>query len=161
MCIVIDVNRIPSIFNPQARDHREFSPILDWIRSHNTKIIYGGTAYKAELSKLPRYFRILLEMKKAGQVHEADDERVDAVQEEISRGNCPSSFNDQAIVAIVIVSRCRLVCSNDKSSFPFLTCSALYPKGFKRPRIYTGRRNIALLNHKHIRGKCGPCALTD
>lgn len=157
MCIVIDVNRIPSVFNPHASDHHEFRPILDWIDSHNTKIVYGGRRYKTELLKLPRYFTILLEMKKAGQVYEADDEGVDAVQKEISRKIHHRNFNDQAIVAIVIVTRCRLICSNDRSSFPFLTLRALYPKDIKRPKIYTGLRSINLLSHRHKLGKCGPC----
>lgn len=158
MCIVIDVNRIPSVFNPNARDHHEFQPILKWLDRCKTKIVYGGTKYKDELSKMPNYFGVLSEMKKAGQVCEVDDDSVDAAQEEISRKTHHSNFNDQAIVAIVLVSRCRLICSNDKSSFPFLRLRSLYPKHSKPPSIYTGRGNVALLN-RHILGKCGPCTL--
>jgi hypothetical protein len=158
MCIVIDVNRIPSVLNPGASDHDEFRPILDWIQRCNAKIVYGGTTYKAELSKLPNYLPILSEMKRAGQVHEVDDENVDQVEGEIGKKIHDRSFNDQAIVAIVIVSHCRLVCSNDTSSFPFLKLTALYPKGVKRPSIYTGRKSgVPLLNR--VLGKCGPCAL--
>ncbi len=157
MCIVIDSNRIPSVLNPYESDHHEFQPILGWIESCNAKIVYGGTKYKTELRKMPKYFAILLERKKAGQVYEADDERVDLMEKEIYRKTRGTTFNDQAIVAIVIVSRCRLICSNDKSSFPFLRRPSLYPKNIKRPSIYTGRKNAALLNHRHILGKCGPC----
>jgi len=157
MCIVIDLNRIPSVLNPYESEHSEFQPILDWIDSRNARIVYGGTKYKTELRKMPKYFGILLERKKAGQVYEADDKSVDVVEEEINGKTRGTTFNDQAIVAIVIVSRCRLICSNDKNSFPFLRLPSLYPKNIKRPSIYTGRKNVAILNHRHILGKCGPC----
>jgi len=158
MCIVIDTNRLSSVLNPKASDHGEFRPILDWIDRRKTKIVYGGTKYKEELSKAPKYFSTLVEMKKAGKVHEVDDGEVDRWENEIARKTQHTNFNDQAIVAIVIVSRCRLVCSNDQASFSFIRLKTLYPNGVSRPSIYTGRRNVALLNHKHIKGRCGPCS---
>lgn len=157
MCIVIDVNRIPSVFNPDTSDHHEFRPILDWIESRNTMVVYGGKKYKSELSKMPRYLPILSEMRKAGLAYEADEASVDLVEQEICEKTYHTDFNDQAIIAIVIVSRCRLICSNNERHFPFFKECSLYPRHFKRPRIYTGRRNIDLLNDKHILGKCGPC----
>ena len=157
MCIVIDLNKISSVLNPQASDHHEFRPILDWIDKHNTKIVYGGSQYKRELRRARKYFAILSEMKRAGTAQEIDEDNVNRVQEEISQTVQHSSFNDQAIVAIVIVSHCRLICSSDQRSFPFLRLKSLYPKHIKRPSIYTSRRNIALLYHKNILGRCGPC----
>jgi len=79
MCIVIDVNAIPSVFNPSAGDHCEFRPILDWLESRKTKVVYGGTKYKEELSKMPQYFSILVEMRRSGKVHEVCDVSVDRV----------------------------------------------------------------------------------
>lgn len=160
MCIVIDSNRIPSVFNPNTNDHQEFQPILDWIESRNTMIVYGGTTYKDELSRLPKYLPIFIERKKAGQIHEVDEASVDQVEQEILRKTVGTSFNDQAIVAIVIVSRCRLICSNDQNSFRFFKQKSLYPSNFQRPSIYTGRRNIPSLYHRHISGRCGPCCLS-
>ena len=159
MCIVIDTNTIPSVLNPKISDHHEFRPILNWLDTRKTKIVYGGTKYKEELEKMPKYFQMLSEMRRAGKVHEAYDDDVDRVQEEINQTTDHKNFNDQAIVAIVIVSRCRLICSKDKKSFPFLTLKTLYPRGFKRPKIYTGSRNVDLLYHHHIVGRCGPCSI--
>ena len=158
MCIVIDVNAIPSVFNPSASNHCEFRPILDWVDNHKIKIVYGGTKYKEELANMPKYLSILSEMRRMGKIHEADDVSVDTEQKRIEQMIRRKSFNDQVIVAIVIVSRCTLICSNDKKSFPFLTLKTLYPKGFKRPSIYTGRRNRGLLKRKHVSGRCGPCS---
>lgn len=157
MCIVIDANRIPSVLNPYATDHSEFKPILDWIDRHNARIVYGGTKYKTELLKMPKYFGVLLQRKKAGQVYEADDGSVDAVAEEIKGKTQNTHFNDQAIVAIVIVSNCRFICSSDKKAHPFFKLKSLYPAHVKRPIIYSNRKHKALLNHRHVVGKCGPC----
>jgi hypothetical protein len=157
MCIVIDLNRIPSVLNPDASDHSEFKPILDWIDRRNARIVYGGKKYKTELLRMPKYFGVLLERKKAGQVYEADDGSVDAVEEQIKEKTQGTHFNDQAIVAIVIVSNCRFICSGDKKSHPFFKSRSLYPAHVKCPIIYSNGKHKALLNHRHVAGKCGPC----
>jgi hypothetical protein len=161
VCIVIDVNRIPSVFNSNARDHFEFQPILDCVRLHGAKIIYGGTKYKTELSKMPNYYGLLVEMRKAGQVYEADEQRVNMIQQQVERKTRHTRFNDQAIVAIVIVSKCRFICSSDQKSYYFFKLKSLYPSHFKLPIIYNRREHRALLNHRHIRGRCGPCTLAS
>lgn len=156
---MIDVNRIPSVFNPNVSDHLEFQPILDCIRTRGAKIVYGGRTYKTELLRMPNYYRLLVEMRKAGQVHEVDDESVDAEQQQVEKKTQHTHFNDQAIVAIVIVSNCRFICSSDQNSYPFFKLKSLYPSRFKPPIIYSKHKHKALLNHRHIIGKCGPCAL--
>ena len=83
MCIVIDSNRIPSVLNPYVSDHSEFKPILDWIEGGNARIVYGGTNYRNELRNMPKYFGILSERRRAGQVYEVDDGSVDGVEEQI------------------------------------------------------------------------------
>ena len=161
MCIVIDTNAISSLLNPNASDHQEFQPILAWIDTHTAKIVYGGKKYKRELGKMPKYYAILVEMRRAGKVHEADDVSVDRVEQEINQTTpAHRNFNDQAIVAIVIVSHCRLICSKDRSSFPFLTSPTLYrPRHIKCPKIYRGSRNADLLYRRDILGHCGPCCI--
>lgn len=160
MCIVIDINRIPSVLNPESADHYEFEPVLTWVNDRKGKIVYGGTTYKRELRGAKRYYGILLEMRKGGMVEEVDEATVDRVEEEVRRKILHRNFNDQAIVAIVIVSRCRLVCSNDRKSFAFIKQPILYPKDFPRPRIYTGRENVSLLSDRRIVGRCGPCSIS-
>lgn len=159
MCIVIDINTIPSVFNPLASDHHEFRPILDWLGNCNTKIVYGGTKYKQELRRMPRYFKLLQEMRTGGQVYEVDEASVDKEEIVIKQATYHKNFNDQAIVAIVIVSHCRWICSNDKKAHPFFKLNNLYPKGIKRPSIYTCHKNVGSLRNKHIIGQCGPCSV--
>lgn len=120
-------------------------------------MVYGGRKYRNELSRLKKYYPALEEMRRSGLVHEVDDERVDEVEKQIIKKTLQTKFNDHAIVAIVIVSRCKLICSNDKKSFPFIREKSLYPAGCKPPSIYAGLRNRGLLYQKHILKKCGPC----
>jgi hypothetical protein len=62
MCIVIDVNTLASVFNPETEKHEEFSPVKRWIEGGKGFVIYGGTKYKAELQKTFRYLRLIRQM---------------------------------------------------------------------------------------------------
>jgi hypothetical protein len=157
MCIVIDTNRIPSIFNPKVSDHREFKPVLKWMRSRKKGMVYGGTKYREELFRLRGYSSVLEEMGRAGLVHEIDDKMVDEVEKQLIGKTSHAKFNDHAIIAIVIVSRCKLLCSSDKKSFPFIKEKSLYPAGYEPPRIYSGFGNRKMLYQRDILEKCGPC----
>lgn len=157
MCIVIDVNRLPSVLSTKSQDHVEYVPILDWIRRRRTKIVYGGTEYTRQLKEMKRYFRILQEMSRAGQVKVLDKDTVDLIQAEIDQRTTSENSNDPFIVAIIIVSKCKLLCSNDTASFSFIRNRSLYPNGIKPPKIYRDQRDRQLLYHRHIAGRCGPC----
>jgi hypothetical protein len=157
MCIVIDVNRLPSVFDGSSSDHIEFQPILDWIGKRRTKIIYGGSKYNYELKKMPRYFGILTEMKRGGEVKELGKDTVDRIQDDINRRTTHKNFNDQAILAIIIASKTRLLCSHDTTSLPFIRASNLYPRGIEPPKIYRDRRDHRVLYHRYLNGHCGPC----
>jgi hypothetical protein len=155
MCIVIDVNAIPAVFDQMNKDHNEFMPVLKWLKSNRIKIVYGGTKYKKELSKMLKFLPLMADWERAGKIHKVDDERVDALESQIIQQTANNKkCNDQAIIAIVIISHCRLVCSKDKESYPFLKDKKLYPKYMNLPNIYTGLRDVALLIHR----RCGPCS---
>ena len=157
MCIVIDVDTIPSVFNSNASDHLEFKPVNIWIYSGRGKMVYGDTKYKEELGRLENYYDILAEFWRKGRVQEVRAADVDRVADEVSQITSGTSFDDQHIAAIVIVSRCRLICTHDKTSMRFLTNTDLYPKGARRPSIYSGLQNRRLLYDRRIVQPCGPC----
>lgn len=157
MCIVIDLNRIPSVLNPEASDHSEFKHILEWIDSRSARIVYGGKKYKSELLKMRKYLKVLSERKKAGQVYEADDGKIDEIEEQLKEKTQNTDFNDQAIVAIVIVSNSRFICSCDKKAHAFFKLKSLYPQHVKRPIIYSNSKHKDLLYHRDVISKCGPC----
>ena len=65
-------------------------------------------------------------------------------------------FNDPHIAAIIIESGCRLVCTNDLESIPFIKRREFYSGGKKIPLFYTSKRNAKLLSDQYIVGICRP-----
>lgn len=167
MCIVIDSNVIPCVFNSQASDHQEFRPVFAWIRQGRGKIVYGGTRYKKELSELRNYLGILAELKRKSKVviiDEVNNISVDSVEDYLSQRIVRSDFNDHHIVAILIISGCKLVCSNDTGAHALIgvcfgRARALIkgispcPGHVQTPKIYSNRTCAGLLCDRNI-AKC-------
>jgi hypothetical protein len=154
MCIVIDTNTLSCVFNKESSVHSEFAPVQEWIVEDKGKLIYGGTRYRLELKKARRYRKLVIELKKAGKAIEVDSQEVDTRQQEIEGCLEHRDFNDSHIIAIVIVSRVRLICSCDRKAHPFFKMGVLYPKHFKRPKIYTAINCKDLLCDQNIVGVC-------
>lgn len=155
MCIVIDMNAVPVVFDESNQEHSNFRPVLRWIRDKEGKIVYGGTTYEQELKRLPRFLRLITQFDKAGKVVKVGRAAVDAVEEELKNLSVCRGFNDCHIVAIVIASGCKLVCSVDRASYRFLRDTRLYPRNARRPSIFSGhRRNAALLCDRNIASIC-------
>lgn len=154
MCIVIDTNAIPVIFNKNNVDHSKLKPVFDWITEHDGFMVYGGTKYLKELKKLPRYRHIIQELERSGRVKIQNKSIVDKYYNSICGKRMPRSFNDQHLVAIIIVSRIRLICTLDKESHPHLKNNKLYPKGIRKPKIYSKLEHSHLLINKNIVGIC-------
>ena len=85
---------------------------------------------------MTRYIRIINELDRAGKVVKVSNTLVDRIAAQLKAKIPDAQFNDEHIVAIVIVSRCKIVCSDDKESYPYIRRPDLYPKGMKRPKIY-------------------------
>jgi predicted nucleic acid-binding protein len=153
MCIVIDTNAFSSVFNERASDHPGFKPVRDWIEVGKGKAVYGGTRYEDELKKATKYLGTFAELARARKVVRVCSSKVDLEQHRMEQLIDDDSFDDAHLAAIVAVSGCKLVCTNDKSSHQFLTDPSIYPRTGLRPRIYTGLRNGKLLCDKNI-AKC-------
>lgn len=154
MCIVIDTNSFASVFDSKSDDHYEFRPVLNWITNGKGKIVYGGTKYRDELRATKRYLRIFVELAKKRKVVEIPDEDIDLEQERIENLLRHRDFDDPHIVAIVSVSRCKLVCSKDSRAYPFIKDVSLYPRAGMRPRIYSGSNNSDLLCDHNLADCC-------
>ncbi|MDM8523102.1 hypothetical protein QUF80_07000 [Desulfococcaceae bacterium HSG8] len=116
--------------------------------------MFGGSKYKKELAKAKKYHRIIGQFRRAGRVVEVDGKEVDKEQRKIQDNFSHPDFDDPHLVAIVIVSKVRLVCTNEKRACPFLKKPGLYPKGIERPKIYSGTRNAGLLTERNIARIC-------
>lgn len=154
MCIIIDTNVFGDVFNKESKSYLEFEPVINWISHGKGKIVYGGTKYKNELGCAKKYLKILVEFEKMNKVVRVDDEKVDAREREIKKEHRHGDFNDEHIIAIVIVSGCLLVCTKDSSALPFIKDPLFYPKHCKRPKIYSGKHNKKLLADCNIAPIC-------
>jgi len=154
MCLVIDPSSIPSVFNPKSKRHSDFRPVLLWITNSSGRIIYGGRKYLTELARMTHYLGIFNEFARAGKTVKLDGKKVDKLAAELKARIPDARFNDEHIVAIVVVSRCKVVCSDDKEAYPYLRRTDLYPKGMKRPRIYRHQSHGRMCCPKNIVAIC-------
>ena len=131
---------------------------MDWVNSGKGRIIYGGEHYNRELRATNHYHGILTEMRRSRKAEEINGDSVDNVEREIINIINNENCDDTHIIAIVIVSRCRLICSKDKNSYIFLKDKSLYPNGCPIPKIYGSKTPKIILQNKDIVNHCGPCS---
>lgn len=70
-------------------------------------------------------------------VERLDDDEVDEQERRVKELCNDKKFNDPHLVAIVCVSRCRLICTDEQEAVPFLKMKKLYSDGVKVPNIYS------------------------
>ena len=158
MCIVIDTNTFSPVFIPNSQKHGDFRPVLEWIVYGKGKIVYGGDKYKQELRKAGKFLKFFIELSKVSKVIEIDCQQVNEMQQKVEHLVNHRDFDDAHLVAIIIVSGCKLVCSHDSSAYPFLQRKDLYPKNVTRPKIYRQSSNRNLLCDRNIADICKPCS---
>lgn len=154
MCVIVDTNAFAAVFNANANNHDEFAPVLDWIISGKGKLVIGGTKYMSELARTKKYLSFVQILNtKARKVIRLNDSDVDAWQNIIEDKIKNPDFDDPHLPAIVIVSKCRVICSVDIRSVRFVTDSNIYPKGIVVPKYYTSKKNANLLTDEYVH-KC-------
>ena len=151
MCIVIDTNTLPAVFNADSINHADFLPVLEWIQNGNGKVVYGGTKYQNELKN---YLRLFIELRNRGKGVYIDCDLVDAKATEISKVIVDPDFDDQHIVALLIISGCKLICSLDKRAHRYFKHSKFFSPARNRPKIYKNIHHRSLLNNRNIANVC-------
>lgn len=152
MCIVIDTNVFGSVFDPNNAQHLEYHPVNKWVTEREGFMVLGGTRYIEELRQAKWYLGVLTELSRKGRVKRVRDDIVDrdyVVVEELLKG---SRCDDCHLIAVIRVSGCRLICSNDRRADQYLKNPKLYPKakGLKPPSIYRYKKHSSLLCRKNI-----------
>lgn len=150
MCIIIDTNVLSSVFDKKSAKHQDFKPVLDWILFGNGFLVYGGSKYIEEIGKT-KYRKIfnLFKTKSSKKICVLDKELVDTEQKKIEDKITDPDFDDPHLPAIVIVGKCKLICSEDERSIKFVTNKDLY-QNKKPPCYYKGSQNQNLLCDKYI-----------
>ncbi len=152
MCIIIDTNTWTSVFDPTSEKHPNFKPVFDWILGENGfgRIVFGGTTYLKETPQ--KYLRLLKLLNDARRTIPLPAALVDAMEAELKTKIVHRDFDDPHIVAMVIVSQCRLICTQEERAIPFFKDKdrILYPKRFPKPKIYHHAGNANLLTERNI-----------
>lgn len=146
MSIVVDIDSLSFVFNQRNSRHKEFKPVLRWIQDGKDRLVYGGSTYETELQSARKFLGIIKELCNKRKARQLDTDDVDS--EEVSLKNIirNSHFNDHHIIAIVIVGRCKFVCSRDRTLHVHLQNRSLYPKHRQRPKIYSGAACARMLH---------------
>lgn len=161
MCIIIDTNtfgdflKLRKLINHKELTKEEcarfksnnFYPVHNWVHNGKGKFIWGGSKYKGELAKVGNMLRYFKELSYQNKVIKINSGIVDQEQEEVLRRYTGRSkkFNDPHLIAIAIVSGCRLICTNEEDACEYIKDKSLYPNSCKIPKIYKNRNHKRLL----------------
>lgn len=156
MPIIIDTNCIANVFSPKAMRHEEFKPVLDWIRAGKGIMVTGGTKYQEELKKIPKYLRIINLLKDTSKLIVGNRAEIDEYQAYVESIKEDDDFDDEHLPAIVVKTKCRIICSEDTRSIPHVTDRKYYPKGMTPPVYYTSKRNLDLLCDEYVDSELKP-----
>ena len=155
MCVIVDTCCLPQVFDGGCKQHSQFAPVFSWINGSGC-MVYGGTKYNAELSRAPKYLNLITQLRKAGRAIQMPSEQVDPIAAALKARYPEPRFDDEHIVALVIASRCVVVCTNDDAAISYLRRNELFaPHGVKRPSIFRGRRNHhRMCCERNVAGVC-------
>ena len=153
MCAIVDNCAFSQVFDQTNKNHGKFKPVRDWIVDGAGKIVYGGSKYAREL-KQGRRAKFLAELSRRGKTVQMPTDKVDQTAGRLKKKVPEDAFDDEHIVALVIVSKCRIVCTGDGRSLPYLKRRDLYPTGVKRPKVYSSARNADLCCPRNVIDIC-------
>jgi hypothetical protein len=135
MCIVIDANVIGKVFDRRNNEHARFKPVTLWVTIGNGSVVYGGTKYLKELGG-GKYLALFAELAKVRRAVRVSTKAVDDRARQLKELVPEDEFDDEHLVALVGISRCCLVCTDDLKFLPYLRRKDLYPDGVRVPHVY-------------------------
>ena len=146
MGILIDTCAIHCVFCLDKNKHKEYKPIIKWLLNGSGIMVYGGKKYVAEFKKAAgTYLDTLAELYKAGKLIRLNDKEVDSIQEKVERLKKHKDFDDPHLIAIIIASNIKLICTTEQRAIPFIKCKDLYFNGVRPPKIYNYNDHKKLL----------------
>lgn len=157
MCLVIDADCFSRVFDKTNKEHLQFKPIWEWINDGKGRMIYGGTKYGTQLRTSRKFLPIVTELEKKGKTVRIPDSVVDDLATAIKGKITDANFDDEHLVALVVASRCRVVCTKDTGAISFLRRNDVFADyaGVSRPSIYRGHRtHTKLCSNAHIVAIC-------
>lgn len=150
MPIIVDTNCLANVFSKSSEKHTEFKPVFEWVVKGKGKLVGGGTKYREELKKAPKYAKIIKYLRDIGKVHFGDDAEIDKYQKKVEALKDDDDFDDEHLPAIIAVTKCKIICSEDTRSIKFVQDRKYYPPGIATPVYYTSSRNCNLLCDRYV-----------
>jgi hypothetical protein len=144
--LIVDINVLCPLFDTTNPNHNDFLPVLNSINNRRSIMVYGGTKFLSELSKLKKYQPLIIEWLRAGKakVYPVDD--VDSETNSVVAKESDADFDDPHLIAIVIVCHATVVCTLDVRAEKFLKDPKFYVgTPVSRPRIYKRAEHASLL----------------
>lgn len=159
MCLIVDANCFSHVFNLRDKRHPSFAPVFDWLFYGNGGgLIYGGDKYSREVDfTSATYLPLLVELHRKGRMLEMCGKCVNQVSARKLKEIVPDNpdFDDEHILALAIISKCHIICTEDMRAIPFLKRPDLYPEGISPPKIYQSKRNADLVrNNANVAEVC-------
>lgn len=167
MCIIIDAELFTATTNVRSKEYTDLKPVIDWIVYGKGKAVYGGLKYAREVKKHGKFRGFLTELEHISKTVHANDQDVDFTHCYLERKFKSSNYNDHHIVAIQVVSGCKLVCTVDQGLHSLIKAcylskeikkikrDCLNPGSLERPKIYQNKRtHKKLLNDANIASCC-------
>lgn len=152
MSIVVDANVLGIVFSKEPGV--DYAPVKKWIWERKGRVVIGGTKYRNELKNVHKAVAVINELGKARKVISVNDDDVNRLEQAI-RNIVPPRCDDPHLIALIGVSRCPLICSDDSRADEFLTDGALYPWSSFHPKIYRKASHAAsLLTDANASAKC-------
>jgi len=143
--IVVDVNVLSCVFDKNNERHDDFKPVNAWLMSRKGKLAYGGSHYLNELAKMPRYLKVVNELNRSGIAVNINKGEIDNYEKYVISAISDKKCNDPHVIALLAVSRSRILCSADAKSYRYIKDKRLYPKNFGCVRVYSGLGSIDVL----------------
>lgn len=141
MCLILDADIVHKVF-PTPRV--EFDPIHQALMGGRARCVYGGGLTR-EYRQMASFRRLLLRLDQQGIAQQFDDSKVDSEESKLrARGICQS--NDVHILALAIVSKVRLLCSEDEALGEDFTNAAILSK--PRGKVYKRAEHSHLITER-------------
>lgn len=150
MCVVIDPPLFIPMFKTTDPKHNDFVDLKNWVHTGKGKFVFGGDEYMKQLKKVGSILGYLKELRKIGKIVNVSSVEVNAAAQFAIQQVGTTDFDDAHLVAIVSVSRCRVVAVDDPRSHRFLKSKKLYLNNVKLPKLYTGAKNRNILSAQNI-----------
>jgi hypothetical protein len=155
MCLVIDAMTLPLVFKSKSGNKSGFYPVLAWVNGKG-RMVYGGTKYNKELVATG-CLGIVAELGRKRKTIRIANDTADGIAAALKEKIPDEEFNDEHIMALVIASRCCVVCTHDKKAMRFLKRKDILGDydGVQRPKIFTGHKDHKkLCCDNHVVGLC-------